>query len=269
MLSLRELQTKFFDSIARLPGAGPVSFDPVFVNIVEGRGQLGAAERIDIYAQMYYARLLEVLRGDFPRVATILGCEQFDAVARAYLAQYPSTNPSLRYLARFLPAFLKGRPETEEFPFLCDLAQLEWLRVAVFDAPDTEPLRIEDLQTVAPDAWPTLTLHTVPAFQLLRSEWPVHEIWKAAEEETSSPECFRQEKTTVRIWREGFTVYHTPMDTVEQTALDCIRAGEPFGTVCAALESLLSAEEVASSIGSLLLRWVEDGLLARSDFPSQ
>src|SRR5215510_9594225 len=134
MLSLHELQSRFFDSLARIPGAGPDSFDPILVKVVEGRGQLGPAARIDIYAQMYYARLLDVLRGDFPRVATVLGYEQFDAVVRAYLAQHPSTHPSLRYLAHCFPTFLKDRPEAELFPFLSDLAQLEWARLTVFDA---------------------------------------------------------------------------------------------------------------------------------------
>ena len=35
MLSLPELQSRFFDSLARLPGAGPTGFDPALVACVE------------------------------------------------------------------------------------------------------------------------------------------------------------------------------------------------------------------------------------------
>ncbi len=181
MPSLRELQSSFFNSIAHVPGGGSANFDPGLVHLVEGRGQLGPQERINIYAQMYYVRLLEVLHEDFPQVATILGCERFDEVVRVYLACHPSTHPSLRYLGRHFAAFLDTRPEVASLPFLSDLARLEWMREEVFDAPDAEPLRLEHLQGLSADEWPDLRFQFIPAFQVLQSEWPVHEIWAAAE----------------------------------------------------------------------------------------
>jgi len=266
MLSLHELQTYFFHSIARVPG-GSSHFDPLLIRSVEGKGLLGPEERIDIYAQMYYARLLTVLHEDFPRVAAILGCARFDAIVRPYLACYPSTHPSLRHLGHHFPVFLDTRTEAESLPFLGDLARLEWTRLEVFDAPDAEPLSINHLQNIAPDEWPDLRFHVIPAFQVFQSNWPMHEIWATAEEETPNRECLRQEKTTLRVWRQDFTVYHTRIDAIEQVALDHVLAGEPFATVCAALESLLPAEEAVSTVGSLLLRWIEDGLL--TDLPQQ
>ncbi len=263
MLSLPELQSRFFASLARQPGVGPLSFDPALVAWVEGRGQLGAEERVDIYAQMYYARLFEILKGDFPRVAAILGCDRFHEVTSAYLAQHPSTHPSLRQLGRFFSAFLQARPESEELPFLSELAALEWARVEVFDAPDTEPLRAEHLQMIQPDDWPALILHLVPAFQVVNSEWPLHVIWKAAEEdEAPHEEAVAREPSVLRVWRNGFSVYHTKMDATEQMVLTGVMAGNPFDAICETLESQLSAEESATAVGSLLLRWIEDGVLA-------
>ncbi|MBI3301226.1 MAG: putative DNA-binding domain-containing protein [Deltaproteobacteria bacterium] len=263
MLSLRELQSRFFGSLARVPGGGRATFDPALVQLVEGRGQLGPEERIDIYAQMYCARLLDVLREDFPRVAAILGCERFGEVARAYLARHPSTHPSLRCLGCHFMTFLDTRPEIVSLPFLSDLARLEWARLEVFDAPDAEPLRMEHLQSIAPHEWPDLRFHLIPAFQVLHSAWPIHRIWTAAEEETPDHERLRSEETVVRVWRDGFAVYHASMDATEQIALDGVRAGESFAAICATVESVLPPEEAASTVGSLLLRWIEDGILAR------
>ncbi len=263
MFSLRELQTHFFRSIARVPAGGSANFDPTLVRWVEGRGQLGPQERIAIYAQMYGARLLEVLQEDFPRVATLLGCARFEAIARAYLARHPSTHPSLRHLGRHFAAFLHAQAEAEFLPFLEDLARLEWARLEVFDAPDAEPLQVAHLHEIAPDEWASLRFRLIPAFQVFSSDWPVQEIWAAAEEEISPPAGLRREKTILRIWRESFAVYHAKMDVIEQAALARILGGEPFAAVCAALESLLPAEETAPTMGSLLLRWIEDGLLAR------
>ncbi|HJY85004.1 MAG TPA: DNA-binding domain-containing protein [Candidatus Binatia bacterium] len=263
MPSLRELQTSFFYSIARVPGGGNAYFAPTLEQIVEGRGRLGPEERIAIYAQMYYTRLLEVLREDFPQVAAILGCERFAEVARTYLACHPSTHPSLRNLGRHFAAFLDTRPEVASLPFLRDLARLEWARGEVFDAPDAEPLRLAHLHGFSPDEWPALRFQLIPAFQVLHSDWPVHEIWAAAGEETPDRNCERREKTAVRVWRDGFAVYHAKMDATEQVALARVRAGESFAVICAALESVVAVEEAASVMGSLLLRWIEDGILAR------
>ncbi|HXG20035.1 MAG TPA: DNA-binding domain-containing protein [Methylomirabilota bacterium] len=264
MLSLRELQERFFASIARTPGAGPGSFDPALVGCVAERGPLGAAARVDIYAQMYYARLFDVLKEDFPRVAAILGDDRAHAIISAYLAQHPSTHPSLRQLGRCFPGFLQNCQEAADLPFLGDLAMLEWTRLEVFDAPDAELLRVEHLQSIAPEKWPGLTLRLIPALQVVHSEWPVHEIWKAAETEDAPalPEI-HPEKTILRVWRKGFSVYHTKIDALESAALAHVGTGESFAAVCGALESLRPAEEPAVFIGRLLLRWIEDGVLAR------
>ncbi|HKA55140.1 MAG TPA: DNA-binding domain-containing protein [Candidatus Binatia bacterium] len=259
MLSLRELQADFLRAIARTPGGENAGFAPRLVQMVEGRGKLGPEQRINIYAQMYYARLLEVLREDFPRVAAVVGCERFTAVVRAYLARHPSTHPSLRHLGRHFAEFLTTRPEIATFPFLGDLARLEWARVEVFDAPDAEPLRLAHLQALSADEWPDLRFHLIPAFQVMHSNWPVHEIWAAAAEGT--PNATRRGDTAVRVWRDGFAVYHAGMDAIEQAALAGVRAGESFAAVCAALTSVVPAEEAASVMGSLLLRWIEDGIL--------
>jgi hypothetical protein len=266
MLGLHELQSRFFASIAHAPGTGPKSFDPTLLGYVEERGQLGAEERVDIYAQMYFARLLEVLESDFPKVAAILGCERFHDVVGAYLARHPSVSPSLRYLGRNFPSFLKDYAKTVDLPFLSDVATLEWQRLDVFDAPDAEPLCVEQLQSIVPDEWPTLRFQVIPAFSVMSSKWPVHEIWKFTEEKASRPENVPPTPTVLRVWRREFMVYHAPMDSIERTALASITAGEPFASACAALEGRLSEEEAVSTIGSLLLRWIEDGILAR--FPS-
>jgi hypothetical protein len=171
----------------------------------------------------------------------------------------------LRYLGRFFPRFLKDCSEAVDLPCLSDLAALEWARVEVFDAADAELLRVEHLQNLSPDDWPTLKFRVIPALQILHTEWPVHEIWDVAEAE-EAPALLRDvnpEPTTLRVWRESFSVYHTKIDILEKTALDCLLGDQPFASVCAALESVLSAEDAASTVGSLLLRWIEDGILER------
>ena len=263
MLSLHELQCRFFDSITRLPGTGPSSFDPMLVNCVEGRGQLRAEERVNIYAEMYFARLVDVLKSDFSHVAVLLGCERFHEAASQYLTRYPSIHPSLRYLGRFFPRFLEEHATTVSLPFLGDLATLEWGRVEVFDALDAEPLRIEHLQNIASEEWPTLRFQLIPALRIIQCRWPVYEIWNATEEEgVAMITNVRPEPTALRIWRNDFSVYHAKINIIEQTVLNCLLSDKPFAAACAAVEEMAPDGDAIAAVGGLLLRWIEDGILA-------
>jgi hypothetical protein len=266
MLNLRDLQSRFFYSIARPICSADEEwqgFDPQLLQVIQQQGKLGAEARLDIYAQMYCARLLEVLVEDFPRVAAILGEDRFHELGRAYVRQSPSTHPSLRNLGAHFVEFVNSHPVTTSLPFLADLARLEWARLAVFDAPNAEPLQLENLQTIPVDAWPTIRFQLIPALQTLTCAWPVQTIWK--NEQFTQSDSVEPMTTVLRVWRHDFAVYQASMDAVEQAALAGIQAGEPFAAVCAAVEPFVnSPEEVPTLIGSLLLRWIEDGILMRS-----
>ena len=269
MLPLRELQARFLRSIATTPersdGHG---FDPALLELVEGRGRLGSTDRLGVYTEMYWARLLDVLRDDFPRVAAVLGGDRFTALAGAYLERHPSTDPSVRWVGAYFAAFLAERGRVDEQPFLTDLARLEWTRLAVFDAVDAVPLRLEALRAIPPSTWPRLTFRPVPALRVLRCAWPVHELW-AADDPKAAATSVRPAATVLRVWREAFAVYQTPVDAVEHVALRQLLAGAPFGVMCDRLEAVLPPPAVAREAGALILRWVEDQILALPLAPSR
>jgi len=263
VLSLREFQTCFFRSIAEAPG--PVAsdrFDPLLLELVRGQGRLEAEERLDIYAQMYWARLVGVLREDFPRVAACLDTERFTDLTLRYLARYRSAHPSVRHVGARFAEFLASDAEAETWPFLPNLARLEWARLEVFDAPEAEPLRVAQLQAIPPADWSALTFKPIAAVQVLHSAWPVHEIW-AAVGDGRLCEPVRLAETHLRIWRDGFTVYQASMDAAERLALEGVLAGESFAAVCEAIEPTMTLEDAPREAARLLLRWIEDGILAR------
>ncbi|MCS6925384.1 MAG: DNA-binding domain-containing protein [Candidatus Binatia bacterium] len=260
MLSLRELQVRFFQAIAGEPGKSG-GFDPLLVEAVRMHGSLSREERIGVYVRMYFARLLDALQEDFPRVAAYLGWERFQALVRAYVQAHPSTHPSVRHIGRRFADFLAAQPEIQgELPFLPDLARLEWGRLEVFDAPDAEPVQLEQLRRLPPEDWPTVRFQVIPACRVLHSAWPVHEIW-AGGEGALRPERIKPRETVVRIWRQGFVVYQASMDRFERRAWAYVQEGEPFAALCAALAPSCPPEAVVQEVSSLLLRWIEDGLL--------
>ena len=176
----------------------------------------------------------------------------------------------MRHVGRRFADWITG--EASVAPHLADLARLEWAHVEVFDAADAEPLRLADLESLPPDEWPALRLQLIPACLVLESAWPVHEIWASADPEADAsadtateraPEAWTREPTVIRVWREGFSVSHAAMGPEEQRAFRVLARSEPFAEICAAIEDGLDADTAARQIGAILLRWLEDGLIAR------
>src|SRR5439155_1691161 len=120
-------------------------------------------------AGMYFWRLVDALREDFPKLATVLGDGGFADLVRGYIRAHPSTAPSIRHLGRALPDFLAGYQPA----YLADLARLEWTRLQVFDAPDETPLTAGDLRRIAVEEWPGLRFTLVAACARLVTASPV------------------------------------------------------------------------------------------------
>jgi hypothetical protein len=246
--SLPELQALFWDAIASAPGEARLS--PRLCHWIRPGETLDPAQRVGIYADMYWTRLRDVLRGDFARTAEMLGEERFDEIARGYLAERPSRDPSIArageafadHLAAYLPA--------DAPPFVPDLARLEWARVEAFTAADAVPLRLEDLQQLSADELPEIELRAVPSSTLLELGWPVQRL--LAE---SAPCTIAPAPTLLRVWRRDFLVFHASVDAVERPALLQLVRGATFEEIAA------TCAEPADA-AALLARWLEDGLIA-------
>src|SRR5438128_4778207 len=154
--SLRELQQLFWRSLGDEPG----TIAPELVEAVLPSSTLDSAARVQVYADAYSSRLLDVLREDFPRLSALLGRDGFEEIARDYLKSHPSEHPSVRHLGRAMAGFLEQRADLP--PYLAELARLEWARIDVFDAPDAEPLAVDALRTVRPRTGRTSTSSPFP-----------------------------------------------------------------------------------------------------------
>src|SRR5271156_5765627 len=126
--------------------------------VIAGDARLSAAERVDIYANMYFYRLLDVLKEDFPATLAVLGADNFHNLATGYILEYPPTEPSLYYCGRYLANYLRDHPLTESAPFIADLARLERASVEVFHGADAAVLEPDALRAVAPADWPAMKL---------------------------------------------------------------------------------------------------------------
>ncbi len=85
-------------------------------DVISRSKALSSVERLSIYANAYYARLLECLGEEFPVLKQTLGEETFETFAFAYLQTYPSQSYTLNQLGANFAAFLiETRPNAADF----------------------------------------------------------------------------------------------------------------------------------------------------------
>ena len=230
--------------------------------IVRGDDRLSAAGRVDIYANMYFYRLLDVLKEDFPATLRVLGDDNFHNLATGYLLAYPPTEPSVMHCGRHLAAFLRKHSFREEAPFIAELAELERALVEVFHGPDAAVLEAERLRDIAPEKWPGLKIRTHPAVQILKLEYRVAELLRAVEEgrDWKAADAGANE---VIVWRRESRVFYRELEKAEVRALGAARSGVTFARICDLVaEDCDEMSDPVAEVNRLLARWLSDGILA-------
>lgn len=226
-----------------------------------------AHERLSIYGDAYVWRLLETLEKVFPTVRRLLGEDAFDDLGQAYLATHPSTHFSVALLGQHYSQFLSTMDN--EQPFLAEVAEFEWQLSRVIDAmPDVEYLTIEDLQSIAPDAWGDLRFIPHPALHLIEQQWNTIAIYESIQRDQSilSP-AMQNPKVCVMIWRKELEAHYRVLTSEQACALRGLMRGDSFAEICHGLCEFLPEEEVAGYMVGQLMQWLNQHLLVR-DVPS-
>jgi hypothetical protein len=268
-MNLRELQTLLLHRITDPEGTKESSGEkrgllPGLLELVHGDEQLSAFDRLEIYANAYFYRLLESLGEDFPATQAILEEDNFAALVRGYLREHPPTEPSIVYAGLYLADFLNDHPFAERWPFIADLARLERAVLDVFHAADASALGIEAMRAIPSEEWPAVKLRAHPAVEIVRSEWRVADLLDTVEHgrEWTDPE---HEEASVLVWRENALIHYRSLEPVERDALVLLSKGASFAAVCEAVAAGAEESNHVGLIGRLMARWLADGIIMAAD----
>ena len=230
--------------------------------LVGGDLRLSATERLEIYANMYFYRLLDAIKEDFPATFTTLGEVNFHNLITGYLVRYPPGQPSITEASRHLPEFVDDSPVLQSKPFVADLIRLERASIEVFLGPDQSPLTIHDLRAIPAPKWSSLRISIHPAIRLLDCEWRVDKVLHAVEQGQSVPAPDREAKSII-VWRKNCVVSYRALDEVERSALAAIRRGDEFRLVCEVIAAKNGEAATPALTSQMLSRWLGDGVLVR------
>jgi hypothetical protein len=229
--------------------------------IVLGDDRLSAEARVDIYANMYFYRILDALKEDFPATRAVVGDDNFHNLVTGYLIEHPPTEPSLYYCGPYFAEYLRGHPIREQVPFVADLAALERTIVEVFQGRDATALTPDALRAIAPEDWPAMKLSVQPAAQRLVLEWRVSDLVRAVEEDKNWQPAERR-AVKVIVWRRDTHVFHRELEQIEADALKVVWRGSPFAEICDVVASHADVADPVAEMNRMLARWLSDGLLA-------
>jgi hypothetical protein len=161
-------------------------------------------DRWHVYAHGYLTRLAETLESDYPTVRRILGAEPFEDLVERYLETFPPRSFDLGRAGDRLPEFLETDPLSAGLPFLPDLALLERALAEAFVAEDAVPLTWSDVQALDPEGVAGLPLVLSPGTKLIRSPWPLGEIWESRRVKDDDVEIDLEGRpANVLVWRRG------------------------------------------------------------------
>ncbi len=212
-------------------------------------GALSPTDRVNIYAEMYWLRIRDVLRDDYTRLRARMGDDAFDAMCSKYLVANISTHPSLSFIGARLPEFLS----TQEVPlFYRDLAALERARTAAFIAPDGPTLETAALARLGSAfGWAVMSMQ--PSLHLLALSHDVISVFNKPE---VLPEARLQR---VVVWRQGFTVFHVEVPADEALALQRAMEGQTLTEVC---EAFAAREDPANAAFAAISSWTGEGMVS-------
>ena len=234
--------------------------------LLNPQGGASGEERLNVYANGYTARVREALAEVYESIYHVLGADQFSALSDDYSVCYGTDDYNLNFIGRHLPGFLQTLPLKEDFPFLPDLARLEWLIWQAFHSFDEPPFTHRELASIPLEEWDNARMIFQPSVQVVASPWPILTIWRARHDSAKSSAIINAlaHPERVLVSRKGDQVQCELLNEAQYTLLQGLLNGKSLGAVCEELAGTIGEE--ALPIDVWFSRWVNDGLIARLEF---
>ena len=263
-------------------------------NVIDPSASLSSIERLAIYGNAYYARLLECLRVCYPILCHALGKELFDQFSLRYLQTYPSRSYTLEHLGSDYAQYLeetrpphdgdaktvddKSQANADWPELLVDVARLEWAIGKVFNAVGVEGMKLlaaEDLAAIAPDRWAEAQLVPVVCLQLLEFRFDLNDYYtKMRNSEASDgpqPEIPSPQTTYLALSRRDYIVRRYSLTHPEYVILKALQSGETIGNAIAlgADQSDLTDEQLADRLHGWFSAWTRERFFQAVRFPEE
>jgi len=218
--------------------------------------------RYALYRGNLSATWSKTLGAAYPVIQQLVGEEFFGGLAQAYGRAHPSDNADLNRFGAHFAAFLRTFPHVADYPYLPDMATLEWTLHRAHYAPSADGVTAQQMAALTPDQIETARLTLHPACTLLASEWATIPLWQAHQAGSGVP--FPAELAAPDfglVTRPRWKAQVLPLTAASHAALSVLAAGGAFG---AALDAAFEQDD-DYDIAANLQQWIDHALIVRID----
>ena len=170
--------------------------------------------RLHVYRHHVFTTLTAALKATYPVVCRLVDERFFGYAADRYIRTRPPSGPCLFEYGDGFPEFLAAFEPCRQLRYLPDVARLEWALNAATHAEDAAPTDPATLNAVSEEDYPRLVLRLDPSLSLLRSPWPIDQIWRANQPDADADATvdLASGGVTLQIWRVGGDAVSRPLD---------------------------------------------------------
>ncbi|MES2316056.1 MAG: DUF692 family multinuclear iron-containing protein [Pseudomonadota bacterium] len=216
----------------------------------------GGSDRFSLYRGNLSATWDKVLSNAFPVIRQLLGEEFFSALSRAFGRTHPSTSPDLNEFGAAFSHFLAGFEHVAEYPWLPDMARLEWALHRSYYGPDRAALAADALAALSPEQFELARFTLHPAASLFQSSWAVVPQWLAHQAGEPALPAVMDSPSFAVIARPRWKTELASLSGAQFAALAALANGASMGE---ALDAAFGIDDDFDVAANLRL-WLELGL---------
>lgn len=221
-----------------------------------------------VYRNNYRTATVEALQNTYERTCRLVGEASFIQAAIHHIIQHPPHSWSLDHLGEGFSATCAALFQND--PEVSELAWLEWAMHGAFTASDVDRMQAaafaEATASFGADDWYAMALRFTPELAVGVVTHDVIALWQqTAEARVANPVRKLDRPHAAIVWREGERPVFRLVADYEAAALQAMKAGANYGDACEIVLAACPGDEAASRAGTMLSRWLTDGLVIGID----
>lgn len=261
--SLEQLQSQFIHGIY-----APDEHSADFIRAGEEPGVvLSPDEQLSVYRGSVLGGLAQALGDIYPAIKRSVGEQFFDAMALRYAKQQPSHSASLDDYGANFHSFIASFEALKDYPYLADLAQLEWHWHRCFHAENPQVFDPSNLASLSPEQHNQICFELQSSLTLMQSDYPIVKLWQLNQEIQEHQEqpddadsdltIDLNESTYIALWRDGLVTRISELNEQEWQLLNSLKKSQSLGTIFSSLGSIIPVETINALLAECLQRtWI-------------
>src|SRR5471032_2810212 len=204
--------------------------------------------RYALYRGNLSATFDKTLSNAYPVIRMLVGDEFFGGLSKAYGHAHPSDSGDLNRFGAHVA----------DYPYLPDMARLEWALHRAHYAPGAEAIAADALAALTPEQVETARLRLHPACRLIASDWAVVPLWQAHQPDGGQefPDQMAAPSYGL-VLRPRWKTQLQPLSAAGHAALRVLADGGAFG---AALDAAFELDDDFDVAAQLRL-WIDLALI--------